>query len=99
MSTKQTRLFVWTSRALKQYGHGRIVVAATSLDEARRIALGDLDSAPPGYGYKTMLDLRTKGDSDDQEDYARIQKDFESDIAGAPTVVEPGRALFLWGGE
>lgn len=81
------KLYVWSSELLENYRCGVIVVAAKSVDDARRIAREHLPKMLAQRGY------------DNDGDYTESKRQlFESDIAIEPTVL-PGNCFWDTGSE
>lgn len=99
------RIFEWFSDALRQYGPGRIVVAAATVEEARAIVEADVEAQ---FQYCEVSDFeRGQIAAGDQEEINDVNErraawvaKVREDIAAEPQeIVGSGRTVFISGSE
>lgn len=90
----ETRLYRWSSVALKQYGNGHIIVMSRSVEAARKAARSVFDSYLKSYYsyYWNQFGIFV-GDEDDNQQIRLLQEAFERDILFEPMEVIEGVVL------
>lgn len=87
-------IYVWASECLKNYGRGKIIVTASSLEEARERAMKGFHVWYLDYNPWSNLD-----GEDDQESYREKMAEMVADIGHDPEILPVDEPVYVMGSE